>query len=242
VRRYAYITEKYPREAILLRSTGCEWGRCAFCDYQDDRETDETACAAFNAGVLAQVRGTSGVLEAIDSASFSELPAETAAGLVTLCGNLRIRRFITEQYWRFRGKLAEIRRRFASVACDTAFIAGVETFDEDFREKVLKKGMSGAAPADIARYYQWVNLLVGVEGQTLADIQRDIDLALSYFERCNICVFTPNRTAIKRDAALVEAFYESGFFAALRDDPRVEILDPLDERAPDTLGGVGYEE
>ena len=34
--RYSVITEKNPREIVLLRGAGCAWRRCRFCDYHLD--------------------------------------------------------------------------------------------------------------------------------------------------------------------------------------------------------------
>lgn len=34
--RYSVITNKNPREIVLLRGSGCKWRRCAFCDYHLD--------------------------------------------------------------------------------------------------------------------------------------------------------------------------------------------------------------
>ena len=38
--RYAVIEDKNPREIVLLRGLGCQWLRCAFCDYHTDGSSD----------------------------------------------------------------------------------------------------------------------------------------------------------------------------------------------------------
>jgi hypothetical protein len=246
LRRYGCVTAKLEREVVLLRSTGCRWGCCTFCDYQDDMDADESRCAAFNHRILAKVKGTvggsSGILEVLDSASFVELPEETLQEMVDVCLDRGITEVIAEQYWGQRRFNPGFRRLFDKMAVTCTFIAGVETFNEGLREGILCKGMANVTPKEVAEHYQWVNLLLGFKGQTLADIEVDIILGLRHFERVNLCVFTPNRTSIQRDPALVEAFYQSPLFAALKKDCRVEILDPLDQRAPDTLDRVGYPE
>ena len=34
--RYSLITDKFPREFILLQGKGCFWKKCKFCDYYND--------------------------------------------------------------------------------------------------------------------------------------------------------------------------------------------------------------
>ena len=45
------------RETVLLVSLGCSWGKCAFCDYQDDKSSSVLKCDAVNKKVLESVRG-----------------------------------------------------------------------------------------------------------------------------------------------------------------------------------------
>ena len=95
---------------------------------------------------------------------------------------------------------------------------------------------------EAAKYFQWANLLCCVEGQPLEMIHRDIDEAMRGFERVTVNVFIHNSTPFKRDAALVDDFYRSSVFAVIKANPAVEILDILDARAPDFLGGIAYTE
>ena len=55
--RYSVITEKNPREIVLLRGAGCAWRRCRFCDYHLDCSPDQKANFALNRRVLARVTG-----------------------------------------------------------------------------------------------------------------------------------------------------------------------------------------
>lgn len=41
--RNSIITEKNPREILMLRGSGCKWRRCTFCDYHLDFSKDERA-------------------------------------------------------------------------------------------------------------------------------------------------------------------------------------------------------
>ncbi|MCI7130596.1 MAG: radical SAM protein, partial [Lachnospiraceae bacterium] len=67
--RYSVITEKNPREIVMLRGSGCKWRRCKFCDYHLDFSTDAAANFAINRTALAQVGGIYGKLEVINSGS-----------------------------------------------------------------------------------------------------------------------------------------------------------------------------
>lgn len=241
MKRYAEITGKLPREIVLLKSTGCVWGRCRFCDYWTDAEQDADRCAEFNRKILKQVKASRGVLEAINSASFDEFPPETVSDLIGLCAEKRITTFITEQHFRYRKSLPAIRDSFASTGTECKFIVSLETFDADFRERVFNKGIETEnAAQESAQYYQWVNLLWGVKGQTLDGIARDIETALELFERVNVNIFIPNTTAFERDANLVDRLYNSAFFNEIKANPRIEILDAADSRSPDHIGFVGY--
>ena len=75
--RYAVITEKNPREIVMLRGHGCSWRRCRFCDYHLDSSTDETANFTLNREQLLKVTGVHGKLEVINSGSFVDLDEQT---------------------------------------------------------------------------------------------------------------------------------------------------------------------
>jgi hypothetical protein len=243
IKRYAEVRDKFPREVVLLRSVGCAWGKCAFCDYKDDAEPDAARCVAFNRDILSHVTGScNAALQIIDSASFNELPAGTVFDIIETCISRHIRLVIMEQHWRYRDSFSAIRKTFAAFGIECKFIVGLESFDNDFRERVLKKGIGSISDDEATQYFQWANLLCGVQGQTFEMIQNDIEKSLRYFERMTVNMFIPNSTSFKRDDALVDAFYRSPLFAAIRDNSAVEILDILDERAPDFLGGIGYPE
>ena len=63
--RYSEITEKNPREILLLRGSGCKWRRCSFCDYHLDFSLDEESNYQLNKKELAKVTGKYGKLEVI---------------------------------------------------------------------------------------------------------------------------------------------------------------------------------
>jgi hypothetical protein len=191
-----------------------------------------------NAEVLAQVQGravSNRVLQVIDSGSFPELPFATIMDVVDSCGDRGIELAVLESHWMFHAQFDAVERLFGARGVAVKHLAGVETFHVEYREKVLCKGMGGLAPAELARHFQWVDLLYGLEGQSLGMLRADIEVALSLFERVLLNIFVDNTTNWRRDWRLTDDFYSSAFFDDLRLDPRVEILDPADSRAPDFL-------
>lgn len=72
--RYNKITNKNPREIVLLKGRPCAWGKCRFCDYIEDNSRDVQEMNALNQEVLSHVTGELGVLEVINSGSCFELP------------------------------------------------------------------------------------------------------------------------------------------------------------------------
>ena len=105
---------------------------------------------------------------------------------------------------------------------------------------MLNKGI-GDRKASEFKNFDWVNLLFGMVGQNIKELQRDVELALKYFERVTINIFCENTTKVKRDNELIEEFYHSYLFQSLQTNyyDRVEILDDIDTRCGADLDGVG---
>ncbi len=57
MQRYSEIKQKQKREIVLLKGAPCAWGRCTFCDYIDDNESDAAQCNEINNQVLSLVTG-----------------------------------------------------------------------------------------------------------------------------------------------------------------------------------------
>ena len=55
MQRYNKITEKNPREIVLLKAFPCVWGKCRFCDYTLDNSTDPKEIDSLNRDVLSHV-------------------------------------------------------------------------------------------------------------------------------------------------------------------------------------------
>lgn len=217
--RYNRITEKNPREIVLLKGRPCAWGKCAFCDYTADNSKNESEASALNAEILSRVDGMSGALEVINSGSCFELPEDTLRRIRRIVQTKKIRRLFFESHWMYRHRLKEMR---AFMGVPIIFKIGVETFDNDFRERVLNKHADFHTPEEVARYFESPCLMVCVKGQTREMIDRDIACLKKFFRMGTVNVFTNNSTQIRQDPELREWFRQK--YAFLSSDPRIEVL------------------
>lgn len=217
--RYNVIREKNPREIVLLKARPCAWGKCTFCDYIDDNSRDEAEMLALNSKVLSRVTGELGVLEVINSGSCFEIPRGTLEEIRNILQEKKIGRLFFESHWIYRKRLDEM-RRFMGVPI--TYKIGVETFDNDFRERVLNKHADFQTPEEVAAYFDSPCIMVGIKGQTKEMIDRDIRILKKYFRLGTVNVFTNNTTPICQDPELVQWFIRE--YEWLKDDPTVEVL------------------
>jgi hypothetical protein len=103
------------------------------------------------------------------------------------------------------------------------FRCGIETFDAELREKWNKGVAKEVTVEDVARYFQGVCLLCCTKGEEKERIQRDIDLALRYFEYFSVNLFCNNTTQVKRDEELAQ-WFEKEIYPQIKDNPKVEVL------------------
>lgn len=217
--RYNRITEKNPREIVLLRAFPCAWGKCTFCDYIDDNGRDREELVRQNRQILSRVTGSPGVLEAINSGSCFELPEETLEDIRAVVQEKKIRRLIFESHWIYRKRLEEMREFFG---IPITYKIGVETFDYDFRQNVLHKGADFRTPQEVAEYFDSICLMTCVKGQTKEMIRNDISAMRQYFAHGTVNIFNNNTTPVRRDESLVRWFMEE--YRWLMDAPDVEVL------------------
>ncbi|MGM9612103.1 MAG: radical SAM protein [Butyricicoccus sp.] len=221
--RYSVIPDKNPREIVMLRGTGCRWKRCTFCDYHLDRSDDTAANFALNREVLSGVTGLHHHLEVINSGSFSDLDPATLDEIERVCREKDIHILHFECHWMHRQDVPALRARFAAAGVTVKVKTGVETFDRDFRENVLHKGIGESDPAKIAEPFDECCLLFGLTGQTGDSMRRDIETGLRYFERVCVNLMTPNTTPIQPDRAVLDTFLRT-LYPVYKNDPRVDIL------------------
>ena len=100
---------------------------------------------------------------------------------------------------------------------------GLETFDCDFRENVLKKGIKESSPAVIAENFDEANFLFGIKGQTAETMQKDIELGLKYFERICVNIMCDNTTEVEPDKAVIKEFMQK-VYPIYKDNKRTDIL------------------
>ncbi len=217
--RYSVIKNKFPREIVLLKSTPCRWGKCTFCDYINDNSLDIEKINTLNFNVLESLTGEYSVLEVINSGNVFELPKETLVKIKRKIDELKISKLFLEAHWIYRNRLSELRDFFG---IDIIFKTGLETFDTNFREDVLKKGFDYHAIDELTRYFDSVCIIVGIKGQTKAMIKKDIQMAHSLFNHFTVNIYTENSTYIKPNDVLINWFKEE--YAWLEDEPNCEVL------------------
>lgn len=203
---------------MLLKARPCKWGKCTFCDYIYDNEIDEEKIDKINLEVLKNVTGEYGVLEVIDSASVFDLTQKTLEEIKRVVEDKNIKKLFFEAHWIYRNRLDEIREFFD---VPIIFKTGIETFDNNFREEVLKKGADFKDYREVKKYFDSPCVMVGIKGQTKEMIDRDMEI-IKKFPHATVNIFMNNSTNIKRDEELVEWFVKK--YKYLEDDPNVDIL------------------
>lgn len=217
--RYSTIDTKNKREIVLLKASPCIWGKCSFCDYIDDNDSDIRKDIFLNKNVLRNVTGKYKSLEVINSGSCFELPEETLNDIKSIVISKDIKKLFFESHWLYRNRLSEIKQIFN---IPIIFKCGIESFDNDFRNKILNKGALFSTPQEVAKYFKSICLLVGVKGQTKDMIKKDIEYLLKYFKYGCVNIFMENSTNMKRDEELINWFYKH--FSFLEGEKNIEVL------------------
>lgn len=221
MQRYSRVSDKIPREIVLLKSYPCLYGKCSFCNYILDNSTRLEEIIAVNQEVLQSISGEFGVLEVLNSGSIFELPALILDSIRQIVNEKNIRILYFEAYYAYRKRLEEMRKFFAGQ--EIRYRIGIETFDDEFRARVLNKPFSTKNIAKLAQEFYACCLLICIQGQTKDQILTDINLAQRYFGEITINVFIDNGTVVKRDEELVRWFIQD-VYPRLKDIPNLEIL------------------
>lgn len=223
MQRYAVIREKNCREIVLLRGRGCKYKRCTFCDYHDDASSDEIANLSINKEALKCVTGEFGVLEVINSGSFCELEDSTMNLILETCREKSISTIHFECHWLYRNLIPDLRERFRVIGVEVKVKTGVETFDADYRENVMKKGIRETRPEVLSQGFDECCLLFGLPGQTVESMKTDIAIGLEYFSRVCVNIMVENSAPLQPDNSVREAFMRE-IYPKYKDNPRVDIL------------------
>lgn len=219
IERYSEVKGKNEREIVLLKAFPCKWGRCTFCDYILDNDIDENKMVNVNKQILDKITGKYGVLEIINSGSCFELSKETLNYIKKIVEDKKIKKLFFESHWIYKNRLQEMREFFN---IPIVFKCGIETFDDYFRNEVLKKGAKFSGPEEVAKYFKSICLMVGIKGQTKEMIKKDMKYLQKYFERGCINIYIENTTHFKRDEELINWFKEE--YSYLDKNENIEIL------------------
>lgn len=219
--RYSIIEDKNPREILLLRGSGCVYKRCTFCDYYSDSSKDCEENYRINCEALSHVTGQFGEIEIINSGSVFELDNQTLDRIIEVCRMKNIEIIHFEAHYIYNNRIKELREKFKDFTLKMKI--GLESFDYDFRENILKKGIREANPVTISENFEEANFLFGIKGQTYETMLNDMELGLKYFERICINMMCSNTTDIKPDKAVTEEFLNR-IYPLYKDNERVDIL------------------
>lgn len=221
--RYSKIKTKDKREIVLLIGNGCKWKKCTFCNYYLDANNNEEEQYNINKKVLDQVTGEYGVLEAINSGSIFELNKRSLDELINTCLKKNINKLIIESHYMYKNQIKEFRKKCNDLGIELKVKGGVETFDEHLREDVWKKGFGKVSLDEFKEAFDEINLLVGVKGQNLEQIEKDIEIGKENFERICVNVYKEMEDIIPADKKLEEEFVKK-LYPKYKDDPNIDIL------------------
>ena len=218
MQRYSLITEKFPREFLLLQGTGCRWAKCTFCDYHSDRSDSPFET---NRKVLEQVTGEYGVIDIINSGSAMELDGETLRMIKDVVMSKGIKTIWFEAHYMYRHRLEEFAKQFAPAI--VKFRCGIESFNATLRSNWAKGIPANVTASDVARFFKGVCLLCCTAGDSRERIIEDIATAKKHFEYFSVNLFCNNSTTVKRDEELASWFVKE-LYPVLKDDSQVEVL------------------
>ena len=221
--RYSKILDKDKREIVLLIGNGCKWSKCKFCNYHLDRNNVEEEQFKINNEILNKVTGEFQVLEAINSGSIFELNKRSFGKLLEVCIKKNVKRLIIESHYMYKKQIEELRNKCKDLNIQLQVKGGVETFNADFREKVLNKGFGYPTIEELKKVFDVVNLLVGVQGQTIEQIENDINIGIQNFDRVCINVYKEMDDIMPADEELKSRFIKE-IYSKYKDYENVDIL------------------
>lgn len=221
MKRYGVVNGFYDREIVLLVGRPCFWSRCSFCDYIEDNSVDKEYIINTNREILKEVKGVYDTLEVINSGSVFEIPIECLEDIKNICKKKNIKRLIFEAHYAYKNTLYRIREFFNEF--EVLFKTGIETFDEDFRENILKKNVKLKNVEEVEEFFDAPCILIGVKGQSKKSISNDIEICKNHFKWATINIFVNNTTEIKRDDDLVNWFMKT-YYDELKENKKFEIL------------------
>jgi len=180
-----------------------------------------------NREVVSKITGKYGILEVYNSGSIFELPVATLFELQDKIRKASINKVIAEAHWFYRRRFEEMKKFFGIE--ETVIKVGVETFNNNLREKYMKKGMGRVSPEEIRSFTNGINLLVGFRGQTKEMIENDMEIACRLFDYIDVNIldekYVPNLGVI--DERIIEWFLKN--FTYLEQRPNFRIFRKVDD-------------
>lgn len=219
--RYSIIHDKQCREIVLLRGRGCVYKKCRFCDYYSDSGPNDEENYQINKSALDQVTGQYSDLEVINSGSVFELDDKTLELIKKICYEKGIKTIHFEAHYLFDSRIPDLRKFFSDF--ELRMKLGLETFDYDFRENVLKKGIAERSPEKISKNFDEANFLFGLTGQTAESMKQDIELGLKYFDRICVNIMCHNSSEMQPDDKVIDTFMRK-IYPVYNGNERVDIL------------------
>lgn len=221
--RYSKILDKDSREIVLLIGNGCKWHNCKFCNYYKDKTNNEEKQYQINKEVLSKVTGEFGVLEAINSGSIFELNQRSKKELLDTCISKNIKRLIIESHYMYHRQIAEFRKECEELGINLKVKGGVETFDENFREEVMHKGFGRPTLEQLKEAFDEINILVGVKGQNIEQVKKDLEIGINNFERICVNLYKAMDDIMEADENLKRKFIEE-VYPLYKENVKVDIL------------------
>ncbi len=129
-------------------------------------------------------------------------------------------------------EVKDFKKSFLDIGVKCIIKLGLETFDYELREKILMKGINEKNPEIIAEYFDEINLLQGITGQSAESMMNDIETGLRYFDRVCVNIMTENGMPVKPDKKVIKEFMDKVY-------PIYKSCDRLDILLNNTDFGVG---
>lgn len=123
----------------------------------------------------------------------------------------------------YKNKIKEFRKECEDLGITLKTKGGLETFDTEFRENVMKKGFGNPTLEELKDTFDEINLLVGVKGQNIEQVEKDIELGLENFERVCVNLYKEMEDIMPGDEELKKEFMEK-LYDKYKNNERVDIL------------------
>lgn len=143
--------------------------------------------------------------------------------MLEVCKERKIKRLIVESHYMYKSHIMDLKERCSKLGITLQVKGGVETFDSEFREKILNKGFGYPSLSDLQEVFDIVNLLVGVKGQTLEQVEDDIKVGMENFDRVCVNLYKEMEDIMPADEELKRRFMQS-IYPTYKDFENIDIL------------------